>query len=165
MTRARRSVRSTRFAGIVLVGAWAATACTGGGARLSEEAYRTRANTQCAKLAAASEELGLAQAEGATGEAVQGYVEGAADGLRDLTDGLGSLRPPEALEPDADALVVALDDYADGLDDLASQVGSGQGLTDALDGAPELVARLNRLSERATNLVVALGLDGCQLAG
>ncbi len=150
----------------MLVGALGATACGGGGgARLGEGAYRKQAGAQCTKLAAASEELGLAQAEGAAGEEVQGYVEGAADGLREMTEALGSLRPPEALESDADDLIELLDDYADGLDDLASRVEPGQGLTDALNAAPELVARLNRFSERATNLVVTLGLDGCRLSG
>lgn len=150
----------------MLVVAFGVTACGGGGGeRLSEQAFRKQADTQCAKLAAASEELGLAQAEGAVGEAVQGYVEAAADGLREMTDGIGALRPPEELEQDTDDLVAALDDYADGLDDLASRVEPGQGLTATLNAAAKLVARLNRLSERATNLVVALGLDGCQLSG
>lgn len=155
-----------RVAALVLVSALGVTGCGGGGGtRLGEKAYRKQANAQCAKLAAASEELGLAQAEGASGEAVQGYVRAAANGLRDLTDGLRGLRPPEPLESDADDLVTALDDYADGLDGIASRVEPGQGLTAALNAAPKLVARLNRLSDRATGLVGKLGLDGCQLSG
>jgi len=148
----------------VVIVALGASACSGG-ERLGARAFRAQADTQCAKLAAASEELGLAQSEGAAGEEVQGYVRAAADGLRDLTNGLADLRAPDALESDADALVAALDDYADGLDEIASRVEPGQGLAEALNAAPELVARLNRISERATELVVALGLEGCQLAG
>lgn len=147
----------------MVVVALAATACAGG-ERLGARAFRKQADAQCAELAAASEELGLAQSEGATGEEVQGYVRAAADGLRDLTSGLADLRAPESLESDADALVAALDDYADGLDEIASRVEPGQGLAEALSAAPELVARLNKISGRATDLVVALGLDGCQLA-
>jgi hypothetical protein len=163
--RSRRSITAARLAVLVLAGGLGATACGGGGARLSEQQYRKQADAQCAKLAAASEELGLAQQEGAVGAAVRGYVRAAAEGLRDLTDGLGSLRPPESLESDADDLLAALDEYADGLDDIASRVERGQGLTAALDAAPKLVARLNRISDRATKLVVALGLDACQISG
>ncbi|HEU5302854.1 MAG TPA: hypothetical protein VFW06_11510 [Acidimicrobiia bacterium] len=163
MSRRRaRPAPTARIAAVVVV-VLAATACAGG-ERLGAPAFRKQADAQCAKLAAASEELGLAQSEGATGEEVQGYVRAAADGLRDLTRGLADLRAPESLESGADALVAALDDYADGLDEIASRVEPGQGLTEALSAAPKLVGRLNKISERATDLVVALGLDGCQLA-
>lgn len=147
----------------VTVAALLASACGGGGPRLGERAFRKQANAACAKLAAASEELGLAQSEGATGDEVRGYVEGAADGVRELADGISGLRAPSSLESDAERLASALADYADGLDEIASRVEADQGLTDALNAAPELVARLNRLAERATRLVGALGLDGCQL--
>ena len=125
----------------------------------------TRANAECATLAAASEELGHAQAEGAAGDEVRGYVEGAADGVRDLAGSLADLRPPDAFTRDNEALSVALERYADGLDEIASRVEPGQGLTEALAAAPGLVKRLNRLADQSTQLVVALGLDGCQLAG
>ena len=149
----------------VVVLAVLTTACSGDGARLSTKAFMTRANAECATLAAASEELGLAQAEGAAGDEVRGYVEGAADGVRDLAGSLADLRPPDAFTRDNEALSVALERYADGLDEIASRVEPGQGLTEVLEAAPELVSRLNRLADRSTQLVVALGLDGCQLAG
>lgn len=159
----RQAAPSARGATVVVIAALLASACSGGGPRLGDRAFRTQANAECAKLAAASEELGLAQSEGASGEEVQGYVEDAADGVRDLSNGIAELRAPTSLESDAERLASTLADYADGLDEIAASVEQDQGLTDALNAAPKLVARLNRLAERATRLVVALGLDSCQL--
>ena len=161
----RPRCRPLEVATIAVVVALSVTACSGGGTPLGAKAFAKQANAQCAKLAAASEDLGLAQSEGAVGEEVQGYVEGAADRLRDLAEGLADLRPPESLESDTEELAAALGDYADGLDDIAASVDPGQGLTEALDSSPKLVARLNRLADRSSELVGVLGLDGCQLAG
>ena len=155
-------VRVVASAALVAV---VASACGGGDPRQTRTEFITQADAQCATLASASEELGLAQAEGAAGKAVQGYVRAAAEGLRTLARGLDDLAPPVSLDADLRDLVGALDEYADGLDEIAARVKPAQGLRDTLDAAPRTVARLNRIADRATKRVVDLGLQGCQLSG
>ena len=101
----------------------AAAACGGGGTdRLSASDYRSKASTHCEQLKDASDELAKAQDPSATGATVTRFLRGAADGLRELVDGLDGLEPPASLEPHADELVGLLGDYADGLDELAESV-------------------------------------------
>ena len=142
-----------------------ATACGGGGPRLARDAFTKRGDAECAALASASEKLGNAQAEGSVGDDVRGYVESAADEVRKLAGALGDLRPPEALDGELGDLVSALDDYSDGLEEIAARVKATEGLRATLDAAPKLVARLNGIAQHATELVGTLGLQQCQLSG
>jgi hypothetical protein len=149
--------------GFVLLAGSVLAACGGDDPRLSEAAYIERANTECATLKQASDDLARAQAAGATGDQVREYVNQAATGLEDLGEALDGLTPPEAIEDDAQDLGTALADYGDGLRTLAGKVGANQTFTDALGANPAIVRKLNQLAERATELVGTLGIDGCQL--
>jgi uncharacterized phage infection (PIP) family protein YhgE len=155
---------SLGLAAVLVVVLGAALAACGGGDRLSSAAYVRRANTECANLEQASEDLARAQTAGATGEQVREYLNRAANGLADLAEGLEALAPPAAIEDDAAALGSALADYGDGLRTLASEVGPNQTFTDTLNAHQAIVRKLNALAERATELVSTLGIDGCQLA-
>jgi hypothetical protein len=95
---------------------------------------------------------------------VSDYLTKAAGGLQDLADGLDALRPPGAIEADADRLGAALADYGDGLQSLADEVGPDETFQDALGANQDQVRRLNDIAERAARLVAKLGIDGCQLA-
>jgi hypothetical protein len=139
-------------------------ACGGGADGLSASAYRSKASTQCSRLKDASDELAKAQAPGATGATVTKFLHGAADGLRDLVEGLDGLEPPEALQSDADDLVNLLDEYAGGLDELADRVRSGDTLRATFERNAKLVRRLNGAAAQATTLVTRLQLTGCILS-
>jgi hypothetical protein len=141
-----------------------AVACGGGAQRLSASDYRTQASTQCEQLKDASDELAKAQDPSATGATVTRYLQGAADGLRELVDGLDSLEPPASLETDADELVGLLDEYATGLDELAGSVRGDDTLQATFARNTELVRRLNGAAAQATSLVTRLELSGCVLS-
>jgi hypothetical protein len=78
--------------------------------------------------------------------------------------GLDGLTPPEAYQGDADELVRILGEYADGLDDLAADVGPRQTLGDASATHPRQIDHLNGIADRATGLVTRLGLTDCLLS-
>jgi uncharacterized phage infection (PIP) family protein YhgE len=141
-----------------------AVACGGDAQRLSATDYRTQASTQCEQLKDASDELAKAQDPSATGATVTRYLQGAADGLRELVDGLDSLEPPASLETDADELVGLLDEYATGLDELAGSVRGDDTLQATFARNTELVRRLNGAAAQATSLVTRLELSGCVLS-
>src|SRR4029453_18135434 len=86
-------------------------ACGGGADRLSASAYRSKASTQCSRLKDASDELAKAQAPGATGATVTKFLHGAADGLRDLVEGLDGLEPPGALQAAPDDIAHLFADH------------------------------------------------------
>ncbi len=132
--------------------------------RLSRAQYTKRAGAHCATLREASTRKRLAQAPDARGATVSTSLREAADGLRDLVTGLDGLTPPEALEGDADELVRILREYADGLDDLAADVGPQQTLGDASSSHPKQIDHLNAIADRATGLVTRLGLTDCLLS-
>lgn len=134
------------------------------GPRLSRAEYTKRANAECVTLARASNDLQKAQETGATGSKVSDYLTQAAAGLHDLAAGLDALRPPEAIEADADELGAALADYGAGLQSLADKVGRDDTFQTALTANQKLVRQLNDTADRATGLVAKLGIDGCQLA-
>lgn len=142
-----------------------ATYAGGDGDRLTRAQYLERAGKQCDKLHDASNELGKAQAPGATGKRVTRYLHKAADRLGDLVDGFDGLTPPQKLEADHDELVDVLEGYAEGLDTLADRVKRGQTMRAALEKNQDLVARLNGIAERSTALVTELGLTRCLLPG
>jgi len=158
-----RGLRSRVFAAGVVA---AVLASCGGGdeSRLSRAQYTKRASEHCATLEEASTRKRLAQAPGATGATVSKSLHEAADGLRDLVRGLDGLTPPEALEGDADELVRILDEYADGLDALADDIGPRQTLGDASATHPDQIDHLNAIADRATGLVTRLGLTACLLS-
>jgi len=95
---------------------------------------------------------------------VRRYLNQAANSLGDLADGFAALTPPEAIEGETEELGTALAEYGEGLRTLASKVGPNQTFSDTLGAHQAIVRRLNRLAERATELVGTLGIDGCQLA-
>jgi len=139
--------------------------CGGGpGARLSRAEYTKRANAECKTLARTSNDLQKAQEAGATGSKVSDYLIHAAAGLRDLADGLHGLRPPAAIEHDADTLGAALADYGAGLRSLADKVGPDDTFQTALAANQKLVRQLNNIADAATGLVAKVGIAGCQLA-
>jgi hypothetical protein len=153
--------RSRRVLGVVL--SIAVLAACSGEPRLTRANFQQRANDECGTLQKASEQFAKAQAPGAQGEDVARYMHSGADELRRLVDRLAGLAPPEEMEEDVDALLEVLGDYADGLDRLADRVGAEQTFQDVLQESPAIVRKLNRLAERATNLVAVLGLVGCVL--
>jgi hypothetical protein len=154
-----------RFVAAAVVTAALAASCGGGDEpRLSRTQYTKRASEHCATLKEASTRKRLAQSPGATGATVSKSLRGAADGLRDLVRGFRGLTPPAALERDADELVRILDEYADGLDDLAGDVGPNQTLGDASAAHPDQIDHLNAIANRATGLVTRLGLTDCLLS-
>jgi ABC-type transporter Mla subunit MlaD len=139
-------------------------ACGGGTDRLSASEYRSKASTRCDELKDASDELANARDPSATGATVTRFLRGAADGLRELVDGLDALEPPESLEPDADELVSLLGEYADGLDELGGSVRDGDTLQATFGRNMQLVQRLNGAASQATSLVTRLELAGCILS-
>jgi hypothetical protein len=141
-----------------------AVACGGDTKPLSASGYRATASTQCEQLKDASDELARAQDPSATGATVTRFLRGAADGLRELVDGLDALEPPASLESDADELVSLLGEYADGLDELAGSVRAGDTLQATFDRNMQLVQRLNGAAAQATSLVNRLELSGCMLS-
>lgn len=141
-----------------------AVACGSTTDRLSASDYRSKASTRCEQLKDASDELAKAQDPSATGATVTRFLRGAADGLRELVDGLDALEPPTSLQPDADELVSLLGVYADGLDELAGSVRGGDTLQATFDRKMQLVQRLNGAAAQATTLVNRLELSGCVLS-
>ena len=159
----RRAVACRALVAALAIGLLA-VACAGSAERLSVPEYRKRASTHCETLEDASNELRKAQQPSATGKTVTQFLHRAADRLRDLVQGLDGLEPPAALETDADELVGLLDDYADGLDELADSVGPGDTLVATFEKNTQLVQRLNGVAGNATSLVTRLELTGCMLA-
>jgi hypothetical protein len=165
--RDRASARGRRSSAVAVAAAvvFLAGSCGGGDeSRLSRAQYTKRASEHCKTLEEASTRKRLAQAPDATGATVSRSLRGAADGLRDLVDGLEGLTPPEAYARDADELVRILGEYADGLDDLAADVGPQQTLGDASAAHPNRIDHLNGIADRATGLVTRLGLTDCLLS-
>lgn len=160
-----RGRRSRVVTGVIVAVAVLATSCGGGDeSRLTRAQYTKRASAHCKTLEEASARKRLAQAPDATGATVSKSLHDAAEGLRDLVAGLDGLTPPEAHEGDADELVGILAEYADGLDDLAADVGPQQTLGDASAAHPKQIDHLNTIANRATGLVARLGLTDCLLS-
>ena len=138
---------------------------TPSGPPLSVAELTTQAEAGCAKAAGVDDPVTVAQQETQTGEPVKRAFAARAATLRTLSKDLGRLSPPKALASAYGKLVAALGDYAGGLDELASDVKKGQGVTDVLQANPGVVDRLNQLATNAGTYAAKLNLLGCLLAG
>jgi hypothetical protein len=146
-----------------IVFASAAFAACGGsdGPTLSRAAFTKQANTECAELLVAGTELFSEESARATGPAVADILGSAAESLRELARSFDELTPPEDLTENVDRLVAEIDEYADGLDDLAAKVEPGQSLAGVQATNPDLVRPLNAISTRIDALIGKLALTGC----
>ena len=91
------------------------------------------------------------------------FLGRASQRLRDLVENLEELVPPDVIVSDVNDLLGLLGDYADGLDELGSNVKSGQTLQGALNESSGLVERLNQYATDVFDVVARLGLTGCVL--
>ena len=174
MTRTRR--RLVVVVAVALVAGIAAVSVvllTGGGEDhpgptgpvLSASAFTTRAEAICAGLASATDPLTEAETTNATGATVEQAFRSRSATLRKLADDLGRLNPPTESAADAAKLVGKLRDYADGLDELAGTVRSGQGVLDVFNANGARVDALNAIAQTVGTKAILLGLDNCVTLG
>lgn len=157
--------RRLRNAGVAVAlgAAVVLTACGGSDPPLSRAEFTDRVNAECEALKQASDDFREAQNPDAEGAEVTRFLGRASDRLRDLVDNLEGLVPPDVIADDVDELKGLLGDYADGLEEIGSNVGSRQTLQNALNESSALVERLNRYATEVFDVVARLGLTGCVL--
>jgi hypothetical protein len=143
--------------------AGALVAGCGGGEPLSRAEFTDRVNAACEVLRRDSDDVRAGQEPGATGETVRRYLEANAANLRDLIDRVDDLDAPSVVSQDFERLVELLDQYAEGLEDLATRVRADQGLRNVFEAHPSKVAELNAIAAEATDLVAGLGFSECIL--
>jgi hypothetical protein len=138
-------------------------ACGGGGSGkpLTETQLVARVNTECDRLQKAATNLVNAQDPSATGSRVGTYLHRAASELRTRSEAIAALNPPTSLASQVRRFTGVLARYADGLDALADHVKPGEGYSDLLNRSTSQVDSLNRLSDQANRLAVALNFTSC----
>jgi len=124
----------------------------GGGTRLSRDAYITKANAICAKLAAERKAL---KAPTSLAEEPP-YIDRALPLLDAGLSDLGALKPPANMETSVDALLQAAGQVRDLLAQLRTAAKKGDSLTVAKVGSQALQLN-NQIQSRAR----ALGATGC----
>ena len=155
--------RWLRNAGVAVAVGALIVGCGGGDQPLSRADFTDRVNTECEALKAASEDFRKAQNPDAVGPEVTRFLRKASDRLRDLTDNLEGLTPPDVIADDVDKLIGLLGDYAGGLEELGGDVTAGQSLQGTLNEKSALVERLNKYASDVFDVVARLGLTGCVL--
>ncbi len=173
MTRKRRRLIGVAVVAVVVAAGGSVALLTGGGDDhpgptgpvLSRSAFTTRAEAICAAQATSVDPLTAAEDANDTGAAVgQGFRADSA-AIRKLADSLARPNPPASMAGGMGKLVNALRDYADGLDELAGRVRSGQGVLDVFNANGSRVDALNRIAKSVGTTAIELGLLDCVSLG
>jgi len=124
--------------------------------RLSREAYAARADAVCREF---GPRIGAVAEPRRLGEAV-GFADRVLGPAREEVEKLGALRPPEALDEQAERWLAALDGALDGLAELRSQARTGEAV-----GAVRAAGRVAARADEAAELARGLGLRACAGTG
>ena len=130
-----------------------ATACGGGGARLSTEEFQSQANAICAKYQKQLNALGSPTSI----EEIPDLVDQALEILNKEVDEIAALNPPEDLQSDFDKMIAASDKTKAAADDLSTAAKSGDQAA-----VQKALEEGNAASDEADQLATNLGLTECQ---